>query len=484
MTRRIAIVGGGITGLAAAHRLGELAAEASGAPPEVAIFEAAPRAGGIVSTAREGGLTFEEGPDSFITDKPEALALLTRLGLQDQVRGTRPEFRRSFVVRNGRPVATPEGFYLLAPTRLGPVFASPLFSPLGKLRMALEPFVPARSPRGEDDDESLASFVTRRLGKETLERIAQAMVGGIYGAAPEDLSLGATFPRFLALEREYGSVIKGLQRTRPGSTAPPGVGLQAAGASGPRYGLFATLAGGLQGLTDTLVSRLPAGALRLGSMVDSVAPLPGGGWSVTTRDRAPGTFDALILALPAAGAAQLAEAFDPALGAALSAFTAGSSVTLSLAYPASSIAHPLDGAGLVVPRAEGPALSGLIGLSFTHRKFEQRAPEGTALLRLFFDEAALALDDDALAARGHKAVSALLGASQAPIARHAARWPGGMPRYRVGHRTRVRAARAAAARHPGLALAGNSYEGVGLPDCVRDGEAAARAVFEEPPRRD
>jgi len=481
VTRRIAIVGGGITGLAAAHRLGELAA--SGAPLEVVVFEAAPRAGGIVSTVHEGGLTFEEGPDSFITDKPEALALLTRLGMTDQLRGTRPDFRRSFVVRNGRPVPTPDGFYLLAPTRLGPVFASPLFSPLGKLRMALEPFIPPRPPRGEDDDESLASFVTRRLGKETLERIAQAMVGGIYGAAPEDLSLGATFPRFLGLEREHGSVIRGLKRTRPGATAPPGVGTSAAGVSGPRYGLFATLQGGLQGLTDALASRLPAGTLRLGWAVEAVAPAPGG-WSVTVQNRAPESFDALILALPAAVAARLTAAFDPALAAALGAFTSGSSVTLSLAYPAQAIAHPLDGAGLVVPRAEGPALSGLIGLSFTHRKFEQRAPEGTALLRLFFDEAALGLDEDALAARGHAAVERLLGASQPPVARHAARWPGGMPRYRVGHRARVRAARVAAARLPGLALAGNSYEGVGLPDCVRDGESAARAVFEGLARHD
>jgi len=464
--RRIAIVGGGITGLAAAHRLGELAAQADRPPPAVVVFEAASRAGGIVSTARTGGLVIEEGPDSFLTEKPEALALLARLGLEGEVRGTRPEFRRSFVVRNGRPVPTPEGFYLLAPTRLGPMITSPLFSPLGKLRMALEPLIPRREARG-DDDESLASFVTRRLGPETLERIAQAMVGGIYGAPPEELSLDATFPRFLALEREHGSVIRGLKRSR-----------RAGGASGARYGLFATLDGGLQGLVDALVSRLPVGALRLGALVESAAPAPGGGWSVAARGSAPERFDAVILALPAAGAARLAAGFDPALAAALSAFTAGSSVTLSLAYPAGAIAHPLDGAGLVVPRAEAPALSGLIGVSFTHRKFEHRAPGGTALLRLFWGEDALALDDGELAARGHGALSALLGAGRPPDAHHVARWPGGMPRYRVGHRTRVRAARAAALQHPGLALAGNSYEGIGLPDCIREGEAAARAIFE------
>ncbi len=478
MSRRVAIVGGGITGLAAAHHLGELAAAAGSAPPEVVVFEAAPRAGGIVSTARRGDLVFEEGPDSFITDKPEALALVRRLGLEPAVRGTRPEFRRSYVVRNGRPVPTPEGFYLLAPTRLGPVFRSPLFSPLGKLRMALEPWVPARRTHGEDDDESLASFVTRRLGRETLERIAQAMVGGIYGAAPEELSLGATFPRFLALEREYGSVVRGLQRTRPGAAGTIGVGDSGdAGVSGPRYGLFATLEGGLEALTDALVARLPAGALRLGSRVESLAPAPGGGWAVHAKGESE-SFDAIILALPAAAAARLVEGFDADLATLLGAFSSASSITLSLAYDARAIAHPMDGAGLVVPRSESAALSGLIGLSFTHRKFDHRAPAGTALLRLFFGESAIALDDAELRRRGHDAVARVLGAGAPPTATHVARWPGGMPRYRVGHRARVRATYEAVARHAGLALAGNSYGGVGLPDCIRSGEAAATAVRE------
>ncbi|MEP7027487.1 MAG: protoporphyrinogen oxidase, partial [Candidatus Eisenbacteria bacterium] len=425
---RVAIVGGGITGLAAAHHIGELARAAGSAPPGVVVFEATPRAGGIVSTARAGNLVLEEGPDSFITDKPEALALVRRLGLEASVRGTRPEFRRSFVVRHGLPVPTPDGFYLIAPTRLGPVFASPLFSPLGKLRIALEPFVPKRAPKGEDDDESLASFVTRRLGRETLERIAQAMVGGIYGAAPEELSLGATFPRFLALEREHGSVIRGLRRTRRGAEAMLGAGASGAGVSGPRYGLFATLEGGLQSLTDALAAALPAETVRLGTRIEALAPAPDRGWDVVTAAGAE-RFDAVILALPAAPASTLAAGFDAGLAAALGAFSSGSSVTLSLAYDARTIAHPMDGAGLVVPRGESAALSDLIGVSFTHRKFEHRAPEGTALLRLFFGDSALALDDEALARLGHAALARLLGAGALPSARHVARWPGGMPRY-------------------------------------------------------
>jgi oxygen-dependent protoporphyrinogen oxidase len=467
MNRRVAIVGGGITGLAAAHRLGELAAE-SGTPLSVTVFEASDRAGGIVSTVRRGDFVFEEGPDSFITEKSEILALTRRLRLEDQLRRTRPEFRRSFVVRSGRLVPTPEGYYLLAPTRIGPVFASPLFSPLGKLRIALEPFIPRRGA-GKTEDESLASFVTRRLGREALERIGQAMVGGIYGAAPENLSLEATFPRFLALERAYGSVIRGLAYTRRDATEQ---------SSGARYGLFVTFAGGMGTLVDALVERLPAGTLRTGTKVNELRPTREGGWTVRVGDGASEPFDAVILSVPAAVSARLLGAFDPALALAMGAFSAGSSVTLSLAYRSGSIGHPLDGAGLVVPRAESPALSGLLGASFTNRKFEGRAPAGFALLRLFFGEDALGWNDDELARRGHEAMAQLIGATEVPGERHVARWPGGMPRYRVGHRGFVRAAYGAVGRHHGLVLAGNVFEGVGLPDCVRGGEAAAQKVME------
>jgi oxygen-dependent protoporphyrinogen oxidase len=472
VNRRVAVVGGGISGLAAAHHLLELAA---GPVPldtsasdllDVQVFEAAPRAGGIIRTVREGALVLEEGPDSFITDKPEALALVRRLGLDAQVQGTRPAFRQSFVVRGGRLVPTPAGFQLLAPSRLGPVFASPLFSPLGKLRIALERFIPARRADTGDYDESLASFVTRRLGREALERIAQPMVGGIYGADPAELSLAATFPRFLALEREFGSVTRGLAQTR-----------SAAGdASGARYGLFASLEGGLGTLVDALLARLPEGALRSGTEVTALAPLPGGGWSVRANDTEQ-RFDAVVLALPAAAAGAIARGFDPALGGALGAFTAGSSVTLSLAYRAAAIADPLVGAGFVVPSGESAALDGVIGGSFTHRKFERRAPEDTALVRLFFGEDALTLADEDLARRGHDALARLVRATEPPRARHVARWPQGMPHYRVGHKGRVDAAFEAARRHRGLALAGNSYTGVGIPDCVRSGESAARDAF-------
>lgn len=461
-TRRIAVIGAGISGLAAAHRLGELAA---GAPAlELVVYEAAPRAGGIVATAREDDLVLEDGPDSFITDKPEATALCERLGLGPRLIATRPRFRRSAIVRGGRLVATPPGFQLLAPSRLGPFLRSPLLSLAGRARVALEPWVAARTrdPRAIVD-ESLASFVGRRLGKELLERAAEPMVGGIYGADPAALSMLATFPRFLRLEAEHGSVIRGLAATAADRAA-----------SGPRYGLFASLAGGMQELTDALAARLPARALQPGTAVTRLVPSPAG-WIVETA-RGVATFEAVIVTLPAPAAGGLVANFAPALAARLAALPRGSSATVTFAFAARDVGDPRDLAGFVVPRREGMLL---LGASFTDRKFEGRAAADTAIVRAFFDGRALSLDDDALAVRAHGELSRLLALRPGalPRARRIVRWPGAMPHYEVGHLDRVREAGGEAAGWPGLHFCGNSYHGVGLPDCVRGGTMAAEAAW-------
>lgn len=467
--RRIAVIGAGVSGLAAAHRLGELAAGGggrdAGAPAlELVVYEAAARPGGIVATAREHDLVLEDGPDSFVTDKPEARALCERLGLAPRLVGIRPQFRKSAVVRGGRLVPTPPGFRLLAPSRLGPFLASPLLSLAGRARVALEPWVAPRTrDPGAIEDESLASFVTRRLGKELLERVAGPMIGGVYGADPARLSMLATFPRFLRLEAEHGSVIRGLAATAAGQEA-----------SGPRYGLFASLEGGMQELTDALAARLPARALQLGTAVTRLVPSPAG-WIVETARRV-ATFEAVIVTLPAPGAGGLVEGFDRALAGRLAALPRGSSATVTFAFDAGDVGHPRDLAGFVVPRREGLLL---LGASFTDRKFEGRAAEGTAILRAFFDARGLALDDDALAVRAHRELSSLLALRPGalPRARRVVRWPGAMPHYEVGHLDRVREAGAAAARWPGLYFAGHSYHGIGVPDCVRGGEAAAEAAW-------
>jgi oxygen-dependent protoporphyrinogen oxidase len=465
--RRVVVVGAGVSGLAAAHRLRELAGEQK-VPLDVQVFDADSRAGGVVRTRREDGFLWEEGPDSFITEKPWALDLCRRLGLEAELTGTNPRHQRSFVAWRGKLRPTPEGFYLLAPSRLWPLAFTTLFTPLGKLRMALEPFVPRR--RGEGD-ESLASFVRRRLGREALERMAQPMVAGVYAADPERLSLRATFPRFLEWESKHGSVIAGL---RASMKARRGA---AAGVSGPRYGLFVTLRSGLSRLVDELVSRVGHSSVRLNTAVHGLAP-SGRGWRLRLPAGAEREADAVCLALPAPRLAELIRPTDGEAAGLLDAVPYGASATVHVACRREDVAHPLDGFGFVVPAVEGRSL---IGCSFSSVKFPARAPAGWVLLRAFVggprSEALLRRDDAALAAAVVADLRELLGVSGAPRVLSVRRWFGAMPHYAVGHLDRLDALDARLARHPTLALAGNGLRGLGLPDCVRAGEAAAEKLF-------
>jgi len=461
---RIAVVGAGVTGLAAAHRLGELAA-ARGRPVEVALFEAAPRPGGLIGTAERHGCLIEAGPDSMITDKPWGLALARRLGLEGELIGTNAEHRRSFVVRGGRLLPVPEGFQLLAPGRFGPLVRTPIFSWPGKLRMALDLVLPRRRDSG---DESLGAFVRRRLGREALERMAQPMIAGIYGADPMTLSLQATLPRFHEMEREHGSVIRALwARARAA-----GGGGDRSGVSGARYGLFVSFRRGMQTLTDALAARLPPGALRLGAPVTGLTregatwrvETPAGSWPAAT----------VIVALPAPAGAALLEGLDSPLASLLGAVPHASSATMTVAYRAADVPHPLDGFGFVVPAVEGLTL---LGCTFTHRKWAGRAPEGVALLRAFLGGSLVETSpEEELVRRVRDDYRRLLGVTAAPLFVETWRGRRVMPQYAVGHLLRV-AEMEARATALGLHLAGNGYRGVGIPDSVRSGEAAAEAAF-------
>src|SRR5262245_11773056 len=337
---RVVVVGGGITGLAAAHRLVELARE-DGRLLDLVLLEATGRLGGAIRTEQADGFLLEAGPDSFISEKPWALALAERIGLGPQLRRTDDRFRRTYVVRHGRMHPLPEGFLLLAPTRVGPVLRSRVFSWRGKLRLGMDLVLPRRRANG---DESLGSFVRRRLGREALERVAQPLVGGIYTADPDRLSLAATMPRFLALERQHRSLILGLRRSsRPG---------EGTGTSGARWSLFVTLADGMENLVRTLAARLPAGTVRVDTPVGSVAPAPAG-WHVELADGRRLAADGVVLTGPAARMATLLCVADPRLARQLEGIAYASSAVVALAYPRAAIRHPLDGFGFVVPRVEG-----------------------------------------------------------------------------------------------------------------------------------
>ncbi len=467
---RVAIIGGGITGLAAAHRLRELAA-AREMPLEAVVLERAPTFGGSLATVVRDGFVMETGADSMLTEKPWGVELARRLGLEREMIPTREEFRKTYVVHGGKLMEIPPGLTLLAPAHIWPVLKSPLFTPWGKLRMALEPFIPARRDGG---DESLASFVRRRLGREVLERVAQPLAGNIYTSDPERLSLEATMPRFLEMERRYGSVIRGLRAAEAArSAAGPSTRT-----SGARWSLFVSFRAGMRVLVDALAARL-SDSIRCGMEVASLSRA-GSLWHLEFSNCAPPLeADAVICAAPAYEAAQLVKPHDERLAGLLGTITYTSAATVNLAFRTSDFPRPPDSFGFVVPEIENRRI---IAGSFSSLKFEGRAPEGFILARAFLGGALqdrmMTLSDEEMvdAARGEFA--ALMDVSASPCEVEVRRWPERMPQYAVGHLGRVAEIERAVAGLPGLALAGAAYRGVGVPDCVHGAERAAEAIFE------
>ena len=465
---RLVVVGAGISGLAAAHRAVERAREL-GRPLDLTVLEGADRVGGTIQTEQRDGFLVECGPDSFLSEKPWALALCRRIGLEERLIRTDDRFRRTFVVWGGRLHPLPEGFQLLAPTRLAPLLASRLFSWPGKLRMACDLVL----PRGGDPDESLGAFVRRRLGREALERVAQPLVAGIYTADPDELSLSATMPRFLEMERRERSVILALWRAARKAPA------QHAGTSGARWSLFVTLARGMEELVQALAARLPAGAVRLKERVAGVAREEGR-WRIATAGGAAYEADALVLAPEAHQAARMLRYVDPGLTHLLEGIPHASSATVSLAYRRADVGHPLDGFGFVVPHAERRPI---IACTFSSVKYAGRAPDGHVLLRVFMggalNEAVLQGDDATLVRTAREQIGPLLGIAAVPELARVALHAQAMPQYHVGHSARAAAIEQAVARHPGLWLVGGAYRGVGISDCVRSGEEAADRLLEE-----
>src|SRR5690349_4909352 len=456
MIDRIVIIGGGISGLAAAHRVTELNRSA-----HVTILEASDRLGGTIQTEHRDGFLLERGPDSFISEKPHALALTKRLGLESQLIQTNEEFRRSFIVRDGRLRAVPEGFQLMAPSRMLPFITSDIFSFGGKARMAAELILPRRNTNGTTD-ESLASFVRRRLGQEALARMAQPMVGGIYTADPETLSLRATLPRFLDMEEKHRSLI--LAMLRQGRA-------QKIGTSGARYSLFVSFEQGMQVLVDALLTRINAD-LRVKTRAQRLSF--DRGWTITTDKDEQIKADAVCLAVPAYMAAALLTDTHQRLAENLRAIKYASTATINFGYRRAAIGHPLNGFGFVVPVIEKRSL---IACTFSNVKFSGRAPDGQVLLRAFAGGALqpeiFALDESEMSRRVEADLRELLGIREDPRFIEVAKWERSMPQYEVGHLDRVDEIERLAGELPGLVLAGNAYRGAGIPDCIRSGEAAA-----------
>jgi protoporphyrinogen/coproporphyrinogen III oxidase len=466
-TGHVVVLGGGITGLAAAHRL--LHVHADAVPGlRVTLVEAEDRLGGKIVTERLDGFVIEGGPDSFLATKPRGIGLCEELGTGDDrhlhLQGVTPQRRRAFVLWRGRLHDLPEGLSGLVPTRLSPLARSSLLSPLGKARVALDYIVPARPAAG---DESLGGFIRRRLGGEAWERLVEPLMAGIYAADGDKLSLAATFPQLREAERRYGGLIKGVLAARR----------LAAPISTP-VSPFLTPAGGLGALVRAVELRLRDGGARLvlGNPATGVTP-SGSGYNVQLAAGGAIQADAVIVATPAYAAADLLAELDPELATELAAIPHASTAIVTLAYRKEELRHALDGHGYVIPRAEG---SPILACTWSSRKWAGRAPRGWELIRVFIgragQEEALAEDDDALVALAVQEVAARLGVTAPTSLARVHRWPRGMPQYLLGHPERVARIESAQREHAGLFLAGNAFHGVGLPDCIASGERAADAA--------
>lgn len=494
---RIVIIGGGIAGLATAYEIRERA-RATAAPVQVSLVEAEQRLGGVIRTERVDGFIIEGGPDSVLAQKPWAVDLAQRLGLDDQIMGTNLTSRKTYVLYRGRLHELPEGLTLMIPTRLKPLLQTGLLSPLGKARAALDLLM---RPRERDGDVTLGSFVRQHLGREAFERIVEPLMAGIYAGDGEQLSLKATFPRLLKLEQEYGSLIRGLLARQPALTYLP-LSSAAAGEGGEdspllqrgrgargegfrRWSGFVTLRQGLGQLVEALVAHLDRVELYIGQPVQHIRLRTSDSWrwpgyEVELADGRVLLADAVVLATPAHVAADLLAELAPEVAGLLRAIPYVSTATVSLAFRRADVRHPLDGYGFVVPRVEGRPL---LACTWTSSKFPHRAPEGAVLLRCFLgragQEEVVWLDDEALLRLIRAELADILGIWAEPILVRIFRWPRAMPQYVLGHLERLEAIQAHLARLPGLYLTGSAYHGVGLPDGIRAGAQTAEAILRD-----
>lgn len=481
---KIVVIGGGLSGLAAAHRFQELKAEGK-LDAEFLLLEAGERLGGSIQSHEHNGFLLELGADAFLSEKPEAVALAKRLGIENKLISTNDENRRAFLVRHDKLRPIPAGFRLIAPTDVKALFASEILSRNGKIRLANERFLP---PSAVLKDETLASFARRRFGDEALTRVAQPMLAGIYAADPEKLSLLATQPQFLKLEQDYGSVIRGLEETTkqgnvenlklPFKKIVNSNAINAA-ASGARYSLFLSFENGMQTLLDALESKIAKNNFCLKSKVqtisfDGLSRL----WKIKLGNKEQIEASAVCLALPSNRIAELLQTQFPPLADELKTIEYASTATVNLAFRRDQIAHKLDGFGFVVPFIERRTL---MAATFSSIKFAGRAPQNHVLLRAFVGGALqpdkFALDDDEMVASVLADLRQLIGLTGKPLFAQIARWHGSMPQYHLGHLEKLARIKCLLSEIPLLALATTAIDGVGIPDSIRHGETAAEKLL-------
>lgn len=459
--KRIAIIGGGISGLSAAYALEEK--RLAGASIDYVLFESSSRLGGVIVTERVDGCLIEAGPDSFLTEKPWAMDLARQLGLGDQLIGSNDPDRITYILVKGKLVPIPDGLMFMVPTKIVPTVLSPMFSWSTKFRMAKEWFHP---PHRAEADESVASLVERHYGPEMVDRLADPLLSGVYGGQATHLSVRAVLPRFAEMEAKHGSLGRAMLSAR----------LQMARArKGPAKPLFTSLRDGMQTLVDALLTRIPASSIRMNTAVDSIRK--DGNWSVAAANSIE-PFDAVIISTPAQAARTLVQSVSPALASELQGIAYTSSVTINLVYDSGVRASLPPGFGFLVPRSEGKQM---LAATFVHNKFPHRAPGDRALLRCFIggerSQPVLQMSEEAIVAIVRDELRQMVGLNAEPRAARVSRWHRAMAQYGVGHLERLQRIEDLLRELPGLSLAGNGYRGIGVSDCVRSGTEAATRLL-------
>lgn len=450
MAQHVVIIGGGISGLSAAYDLARAGIAHT-------LFEKMPRLGGVIETKTYEGCLLECGPDSFITAKPEALALIKELGLEGEVIGSNDHQRTTHILKHGKLVPLPEGVMMIVPSKVMPMVKSNLLGWGTKIGMAFELL---RRPR-KYPDRSVAEFVIDHFGQETLDYLAEPLLSGVYGGDPRQLSVNSVLPRFVDMEATKGS----LGRAVMGAKRPP---------SQPGSSLFRTLASGLGLMIETLATYANvkhAGVEALERQDDAFRVKAGGEWLDATN---------VIIATPAPAAAALVAGIDPELAKLLGTIPYSSSAIVSLIFDEAKFDGQRAGFGFLVPKKERDRLA---ACTFVATKFPHRAPDNRILLRCFFggtgDEAILKESDESLVVIAREELRRILGLTAAPLFTNISRWPQSMAQYTVGHSVRIAEIKKRIKAIPGLQVAGNAYDGIGLPDCVRTGRQAAAGI----PRR-
>jgi oxygen-dependent protoporphyrinogen oxidase len=461
--KRIAIIGGGISGLSAAYALEEK--RRGGVEIEYILYEASSRLGGVLVTDRVGGCILEAGADSFLTEKPWAIDLCTKLGLGDQLIGSNDADRKTYILVHNKLIEMPDGLMFMVPTKILPTVLSPLFSLKTKLRMAREWFHPPHKATG---DETVASMVERHYGPEMVDLLADPLLSGVYGGEASQLSVRAVLARFADMEAKHGSLGRAVLAARRNAPKP---------ANGKPRPLFTSLKDGMQQMVDALVAEIPTDSLYIGAVVQAVSR-EAGNWIVSAGLQSD-EFDAVILALPTQAAASLLRMSSPELVAELASVNYSSSVTVALGYDNQVRQSLPPGFGFLIPRSAGKRM---LAATFVHNKFPHRAPDDRALLRCFLggarDEKILSLPDEEILSIVRAELKQILNLTAEPLFTRVVKWKGAMAQYGVGHLERLKRIEALRQKLPGLALAGNGYNGIGVPDCVRSGTEAVNTVLE------